>query len=208
MAQHAIIKEVRQKESTGDFTPPISLGAEQRFISASLNSHNNNLEEQIILGTDCQSVFWEEETEEQGLLQYMTKKFYNGDLSTLSNDGYYILFSVNYTEAKTSTNFFFENNGLYLPEYEYSQANFDQSSVLFDDSAIYSFDEENGILKINPQYRLLEREVLCLRTEISNTSDNQINSDIVISEKLITQKIDDETNKIYVQESIINHLGE
>lgn len=200
--QHSIIKEIRQKTSSGDFGSPTNIGAEQRFVSALLNSHNNNLEEQNILGSDCVTITWQDDEEN---IQYVTKKFYNGDLSSVSNKGYYILFATYYDKKE----FYFENKTLFLPEYEISKAAFrqiDDNLVLRgEDSDIYSINNVTNMVEINPSFKTIKEEVLCLRTDISDTSDIQSNSDILISEKKTIYK--NENGKTYIIESIINHLS-
>lgn len=47
-----IIKQIRQKSDSG-FSSSINIGAEQRYVGALRQSHNDNLEEQSILGVDC-----------------------------------------------------------------------------------------------------------------------------------------------------------
>ena len=207
MAQQSIVKEIRRKASSGDFETPVKIGAEQRFVGALLNSHNNNLEEQSILGNDCLTVSWEDANK----VKYITKKFYNGDLSSVSSNGYYILFISDYSESEVTAEFYFEEQGLYLPEYDTSKASFQQSgdsiALVGDEPDIYSFDENTGALKINPPFRLFKKEILCLRTNISNTSDTQdISDDILISEKVTVKRFSDD-GKIYTKEAITNHLS-
>lgn len=195
-----IVTEIRRKTS-GVFETPVKIGAEQRFVKALLNSHNNNLEEQSILGLDCLTATWVDND-----ITYTTKKFFNGDLSSISNDGYYILFEEDYSNSSEQAEYFFKNGGLFLPEYNVGKAYFGPSkSLLLDDEDIYSFDGTTGALKINPSFQLIKREILCLRKDISNTSDIQINSDILISEKDTGKRVNDD-GKVLIKQNIINFL--
>jgi len=150
----SVITEIRGKDF-GEFEVPINLGFEQKNISSLLNSHNNNFEEQSILGVDSYSIMWTEND-----TNYTTKKFYNGDLATVSDVGYYILFIENFSKLIVDSN--------------------------------------------NPTLKISQRETLCFRKDISNTSDKKINSDILISTKTIYKKVDGD--KIYTIEDIINYL--
>jgi len=202
----SIVTEIRRKTS-GGFETPVKLGADQRFVSALLNSHNNNLEEQSILGVDCLETSWSVND-----IDYVTKKFYNGDLTSVSNNGYYILFITDYTNSEATADYYFENDGIYFPVYETSGASFDEKSdgsfaLLCDKREIYSFDEDGQSLKVNPSFRVMRKEVLCLRTDLSNTSDEQINSDVLISEKVIARSISDD-GKTFTRTIITNHLSD
>lgn len=202
----SIVTEIRRKTS-GDFETPVKLGANQRFVSALLNSHNNNLEEQSILGVDCLETSWSVND-----VDYVTKKFYNGDLTSVSNNGYYILFITDYTNSEITADYYFEGDGIYFPVYDTSGASFDENSdgsfaLLCDEPEIYSFDEDEQSLKINPSFRVMRKEVLCLRTDLSNTSDEQSSSDVLISEKVIARKISDD-GKTFTKTAITNHLSD
>lgn len=73
-----VITQVKQKSEDGSsYSSPIYLGAEQRFITSLRASHNDNLEEQSILGVDCVT------TEEwDGTTHIITKEFHDGNQST------------------------------------------------------------------------------------------------------------------------------
>ena len=171
------------------------------------NSHNNNLEEQSILGVDCLETSWSVNN-----IDYVTKKFYNGDLASVSNNGYYILFITDYTNSEATADYYFENDGIYFPVYETSGASFDENSdgsfaLLCDKREIYSFDEDGQSLKVNPSFKVMRKEVLCLRTDLSNTSDEQSNSDVLISEKVIARRVSDD-GKTFTRTIITNHLSD
>ena len=118
----SVIKEIRQKTPTG-FSGPIMLGPEQKYVSALLNSHNNNLEEQFILGLDCLTVSWEDDG-----VKYTTKKFFDGNTATVSENGYYILFIKDNTNAVTPADFYFDENEseFCIPQQGESYATFEQ----------------------------------------------------------------------------------
>lgn len=72
MENYIVVKELKQKRgSNNDYSAPVKFSTEQRFIPAMLNSNNNNLEEQNILGTDCVTIDWEEDNEKKQLKNIM-----------------------------------------------------------------------------------------------------------------------------------------
>lgn len=205
--ENSVLTEVRRKTS-GGFETPVKLGSEQRFVSALLNTHNNNLEEQSIMGLDNLQISWGDDTTK---IQYITTKFYNGDITSVSSNGYYILFVTDYSESEATADFFFDGIGLCLPEAADSGASFQLESdgsysLLMDEPELYSFDEDEQVLKINPSFRVIRKEVLCLRKDLSDVSDEQISSDIVISEKIIAKKTDD-NGKTFCRTAIVNKLS-
>ena len=209
MSTQSVIKELRQKTPSG-FSSPVKIGADQRYISALLNSNVNNLEEQSILGVDCLTISWEEND-----VKYTTKKFYDG--THITDSHYYILFIEEYDTSGTGSNFYFYRDTLRLPRYELGGNTFEE--ILDDpgnyylkcndenlESGLYTFDEEGGFGIIPDISGILRKEVLCLRTDTSSTSDEQILSDIKIAEKIVTVEIDAQ-NKTRVQETITNYLS-
>lgn len=205
--ENSVLTEVRRKTS-GGFETPVKLGSEQRFVSALLNTHNNNLEEQSIMGLDNLQVTWDDEITK---VKYTTTKFYNGDISSVSSNGYYVLFVSDYSESEVTADFYFAGVGMYLPEEDISSAKFQLEgdgsySLLMDEPSMYTFEEDTQALKINPSFRVMRREVLCLRKDLANTSDERISSDIIVSEKTIAKKIDD-NGKVYFRTAIVNKLN-
>lgn len=208
MSTQSVIKELRQRTPSG-FSSPVKIGSEQRYVSALLNSHNNNLEEQFILGVDCLTISWEEND-----VKYTTKKFYDG--THITDDHYYILFIEEYDTSSTGSSFYFYRDELRLPVYEESGATFEEISgdtenyyLNCDDSdleeGLYSTDGTS--FRITPAISgVVKKEVLCLRTNTASTSDQQISSDIKIAEKITTIDIDSQ-NKIRTQEIITNYLS-
>lgn len=204
----SVATEIRKKNS-GVFEAPVKIGAEQKFISTLLNSHNNNLEEQYLLGVDCLVSAW---MDNESQIAYVTKKFFNGDVNSLTSDGYYILFIEDYLHQEVG-DYYFRDEGLFLPEYDSSKAYFDfvpsdnAYKLMLDDDNLYSFDIENYLLKIDPifEFQTLQKKTLCLRKEINNVSDTKINSDILISEKTIQRRVNNE-GKLVFKQDIVNFL--
>ena len=82
MASAKILKFLKRKTDSGTYGEDIYLGAEQKFVSALRGTHNNNLEEQSILGMDCIITSkWDERT------YIEIREFRTEDVLT----GYYIL---------------------------------------------------------------------------------------------------------------------
>lgn len=278
---HSVITEIRRKMS-GEFETPVKIGAEQRFVGAMLNSHNNNLEEQNIMGLDRIVSTWENKR-----VRYTTTKYYDGNASVASSIGYYILFEqeattqdhavaefkfenqnyilpeydkssarfilnsnsseenpqydlsledvdlYNYQNGVLETNpdfdsvaseFYFSGKGLYIPEYAKSGAKFDLEStdeygnnlytLTLDDpelytesSRVYKYHADDKSLEINPGFQIIKRDTLCFRTDAFNNSDTRIQSDILISEKIVMQRTED-NGKTITKYQIVNHLGE
>ena len=256
---HSVITEIRRKMS-GEFETPVKIGAEQRFVGAMLNSHNNNLEEQSIMGLDKIVSTWENKR-----VRYTTTKYYDGNASAASNIGYYILFEqeattqdhavaqlnsnsseenpqydlsledadlYNYQNGVLETNpdfdsmaseFYFSGKGLYIPDYAKSGAKFDLEStdehgnnlysLTLDDpeydseeSKMYTYHSTDKSLEINPGFYIMKIYTLCFRTDVFNKSDTRIQSDILISEKAIMQRTEND-GKVITKHQIVNYLG-
>lgn len=202
-----VITEVRRKTS-GEFETPVKLGAEQRYVGALLNTHNNNLEEQSIMGLDSLQLAWVDDTTN---IKYTTTKFYNGDISSVSSNGYYILFASDYSGSTATEDFYFDGVGVYFPDSASGGTSFrleeDGSySLLMDKTELYAFDDDEQALKIKPYDRIVTKEILCFRKDLSSASDTQIGSDVVISEKTITKGTDDD-GKTSLRTSIVNKIN-
>jgi hypothetical protein len=207
-----IVTEIRRK-TNGEFESPVSIGAKQKYIGALLNSHNNNLEEQFILGVDCSEITWSDEN----LIKHCTRKYYSGELSEVSPLGYYIVFETDYTTTKANEFYFDEDNAMYLPDYELSKADFEALTssedsnyrLTLDDGSVYSFvaneDDDNYTLRVDPPIKIMKTIDLCFRTDTSDESDEQIESDILIAKKIITVK-NLENNKKLTETKIVNYL--
>lgn len=118
MASANILKYLKRKKS-GAYEAPVYIGAEQRFVGALRGSNNNNLEEQSILGLDCITTsYW------QDTVYIEKKEFHDG---TRSN-GFYILESRVYNAS--------------------ANAGFVEDSVQFVTDSIY-FDNEYIVADAN-----------------------------------------------------------
>ena len=104
------IKQICQKDGS-TFSTPINLGAEQRYVGALRQSHNDNLEEQSLLGVDCITTdYWDDTT------HVIKKEFHDGTQSA----NYYILMTYIYNEnvelSISGTNLIFNNNDFNITE--------------------------------------------------------------------------------------------
>lgn len=105
-----IIKQIRQKDGS-TFSSPINLGAEQRYVGALRQSHNDNLEEQSILGVDCVTTeTW------SGTTRTIVKEFHDGTQST----NFYILTTYIYNEIADS---YVDGKNLILSNIDFEVAN-------------------------------------------------------------------------------------
>lgn len=105
-----VIKQFRQKNGD-NFSSPINLGAEQRYVGALRQSHNDNLEEQSILGVDCVTTeTW------SGTTHKIVKEFHDGTQST----NFYILTTEIYNEIADS---YVDGKNLILSNIDFEVAN-------------------------------------------------------------------------------------
>lgn len=191
----SVVTEIRRKTSNG-FTEAIPIGTQQNYVGALLNSSNHNLEEQSILGVDYSAVIWSD-TED---VYHMTKKFYNETSQSLSNNGYYILFVTDYSASIKEKEAELDENILYI------RPTTDSSFSLVSDNVDLNIYDEEGHIKIDSDFVTIRQEILCFRVDVTNTSDTQINTDIVISTKLIDKKIES-SGKIRYRQRIIDNLN-
>lgn len=92
MAQTKVITQLFQKQDSAfDTTNPYFLGAEQRFVGSLLNSHVNNLEEQLLLGVDNVTTKWTEDG-----VTYTSKMFIDNERN-FSGDSFYLLYTEDYS---------------------------------------------------------------------------------------------------------------
>ena len=89
-----IVKDLHVKAEDGSFPSATSypIGTEQRYISAIRNSNNNNLEEQLLMGTDLISTCWKDEID--NVLVYKTRIEYRKDIANPTN--FYVLEKIDY----------------------------------------------------------------------------------------------------------------
>lgn len=213
---HPIIREIRKKLGKDDYSTPIKIGVEQRFVSPLINSNNNNLEEQSIIGNDCLTIEW---TDTDGV-QYIVKKYCDGDFDSSHHKGdagYYILFIKDFTGSTKVAEFYFDGKKICLPQYNVGQATFDDynKTLKLDSNDIYSFsqieEDDNVKLNIIPPYTVNKEETLCFRTNWDKKDDIILDDatddyhDTLISRK-VTSKMST-ANKSYTKETIYNYLG-
>lgn len=76
-----LIRYFKQKVDDSTYSSPVYLGAYPQYVSALRQSHNANLEEQLILGTDCITTeTWGLENE--AMVHSIVKEFHDGKQST------------------------------------------------------------------------------------------------------------------------------
>jgi len=97
-----VVKYLRHKNASG-FDSISWLGAEQRFVGGLRNSGVNNLEEQLILGTDTYTVTYEDEDENTIIEKY----FCVTDTSPEDTTNYYKLVSKIFKEVQEQDDFTF-----------------------------------------------------------------------------------------------------
>ena len=200
MAINNVVMALRQKLN-GSFTTPTYFSTQQKYVKGLLNSHNNNLEEQSILGVDCVSVFW---TDPVTKIKYTTKKFY--DENNFSGTGYYILFDEDYTDSTDIKGYYVTNDILHLPENENIRYIEGTDYVeLVNASNIYSIEDYALLIKPNGVDVEMGKSVLCYRTNLSSDSDIYLpNDDLIVSVKLrIDSYLEDKTIS---KEIITNNL--
>ena len=72
----SVIKQILQKNGN-NFSSPINLGADQRYVGPLRQSNNDNLEEQTLLGVDCVTTeSW------NGTTHIIKKEFHDGTQTT------------------------------------------------------------------------------------------------------------------------------
>jgi len=209
VSNNQVVKEIRRKGASGDFENPVKIGADQKFVSSLLNSHNNNLEEQSILGVDCFAIEWQDDD-----IGYITKRYVDGqDTEGISEEGYYILFVTDYTNRPKRADFYFTEDTLHIPEYDTSGAKFsvNENTLLAEKPNIFFFEslEASPTTLIIRPAAVLREEVLCFRPDKTDTSEiRNMDTDILISEKITVQKIkiDGQSMKTYTQSTIKNYL--
>ena len=208
---YQVIKEIRRKDAEGNFEEPVKISVDQKFVGSLLNSHNNNLEEQAILGVDCLDIEWQDDN-----VGYITRRFVDAQhTEEISDDGYYILFIEDYSNTSQFADFYFEGTTLHIPIYDTSGARYstEGNALIAEKPDIFFFESleaDPTALIIRPA-RVLKRELLCFRPDKTRTEETYIDDlDIKISEKLTIQKVkvDGQSTRTYNQSSITNYLAD
>lgn len=170
-----VIRQLKQKIDNSTYSSPIYLGAHPQYVGALRKSHNANLEEQLILGTDCVTTeTWE--LEDESMVHNIIKEFHDG---TETAD-YYKLTAKIYDEISD-----FEVDDNVLVFSSRSHVVNEQKLVLSSGSGV---SDQILVLTSNPSSAAnfgLKREVL----SYIDTNGNEIK----ISTKITTQERTDET---------------
>lgn len=136
MAALQVITSIQQKDSTNSYSSPIMIGAEQRFVKALRQSHNNNLEEQSILGVDCITV----EEWDANNTHIITKEYHDGSKTA----DYYILKVEIYND---NAEIYIQDDALILSAYdEFNEVIGEDFKVIQKETL--SYKDNNGNVKI------------------------------------------------------------
>lgn len=164
-----IIKQIRQKDGS-TFSSPINLGAEQRYVGALRQSHNDNLEEQSILGVDCVTTeTW------SGTIHKIVKEFHDGTQST----NFYILTTEIYNEIADS---YVDGKNLILPKLN--------SSLVVDTNLSITTNE----ISLSSSFKITRKDILSYKNdkgeiiEISTKITQQKKVDGVITTKEVIDR--------------------
>lgn len=192
MENYIVVKELKQKRgSNNDYSAPVKFSTEQRFIPAMLNSNNNNLEEQNILGTDCVTIDWEEDNEKKTV-----KKYYDGSGSLY---GYYILSKTTYMIPVSETGIYFDEDSFVTTSR--AACEFSEDSLKLNDKDTFYFDDTDESLNIDLKYSVTNQDELYFRDDPLNESDEIQAGDKFISRKICFKRVKD--NKTYLKEIIL-----
>lgn len=206
MANGKVVRYIRKKLEDGNFDSPVYLGSEARFVSSSRGSTLNNLEEQLLIGSDTITEEW---IDEDGNLRTI-KEF----RSELLDSEYYRLESIAYDyENIVNSDFFFreEEDGslsLCLTENlndhrisdileengEFKQVNY---NIFYgSDNSVYNYNE--GILEISPSNEyIMKKDTLFFITEEKEPK--------VAIQKVTVQKYTAENRKI-IKEKVFSDV--
>lgn len=165
-----IIKQIRQKDGS-TFSSPINLGAEQRYVGALRQSHNDNLEEQSILGVDCVTTeYWKDDT-----TCVIKKEFHDGTQST----NFYILTTYIYNDNADS---YVDGKNLILPKLS--------SSLVVDTNLSITTNE----ISLSSSFKITRKDILSYRNsdgediEISTKITQQKRVDGVVTTKEVIDR--------------------
>ena len=190
MASANILKYFKRKKS-GVYEAPVYIGAEQRFVGALRGTNNNNLEEQSILGLDCiTTAYWNES------IYIEHKEFHDG---TKPNE-YYILESKIYNALPdagfTEETVQFATDLLYF-ENEYLMVKPEANASFTNDTFIISQSGLNVVAtidEIDEDFKLIREDSLFYK--------NNKNALITVSTKMTYEK---EVNGITTTKVLINN---
>lgn len=206
VVENQVIKYLRKKDSDpNDFGDITWLGAEQRFVSPIRHSSLNNLEEQLIIGTDTYTI-----TENDLVGNEVEEKYFcplenATDITNARN--YYLMRSITYKNgAGQHYSFDDTTHTLVLSNYmNDSRFDDDHQTVIFTNSGNYStfvFDENNE-LNIEPETIDTRQQVLYYITDGNIANPLPIISKITAIMNAETGIEGHPTRKV-VREKIIN----
>lgn len=199
--QANVVKYFRKKLSdSGDsaYEAPTYIGAEQRFVGALRNSVNNNLEEQYLLGSDCETSIWQDEDKNYT----MWKEYYVKSADPKPEDKYgsYRVESVIYQGNYENSDYYFTGSKLMCTS---SDGSFSDNIFVLDNSNsdnIYSFDDDAAELKIIPAgLEIIRQDVLKF---IDSTG-----KEIEISTKITSQGVEKDENENIVKDIISEQIS-
>ena len=163
------IKQIRQKDGS-TFSSPINLGADQRYVGALRKSHNDNLEEQSILGVDCITTEMKD-----GTTTVIRKEFHDGTQST----DYYILTTYIYNDVADS---YVDGKNLILPKLS--------SSLVVDTNLSITTNE----MSLSSSFKITRKDILSYKDdkgeiiEISTKITQQKKVDGVVTTKEVIDR--------------------
>lgn len=190
-----VIKFLRQKVNDSFENSITYLGAEQRFVGALRNSSVNNLEEQLLIGTDTVTSLT---TDEDGNI-LMEKSFYVKKEDSSESD-YYKLESITYKNTTDETGAF--HNGeldLIAEEGNISFGGEDEEQINYT-GARASFGETFFNIETSPvdSVTLLREEKLYFITSEGKK--------LLVLTKTIRRHFEEDGKKEVITESVENHL--
>ena len=186
---------VNKKDEYGNFSP-LYLSPEQRYIKPTRSSNNNNLEEQLLLGTDRIITSWQED--EVTYREHIEFRPIDDDLST----DYYILDSYIYNynigdDSSTSYDLevIIDDDYLIFEKSGYCSIDGD---ILVDDKGegFMSYIDAEKTILFFPLY-MIRKDILTFKQSSGTILD--------VSQKITTTNSDDE-GRTYVKEIITNFL--
>lgn len=134
MANTAEVAKYFRKKTSSGFSESITyLGAQQRFVEALKNSNANNLEEQLLLGTDCDIESYEDN---EG--NFVQEKSFRKDGAL--NDYYKIITTI-YGDDVYDRNYYYDENQLMVSGKQVSVDTANQE-ILLNDSNYFAFVED------------------------------------------------------------------
>lgn len=186
---------VNKKDEYGNFSP-LYLSPEQRFIKPTRSSNNNNLEEQLLLGTDRIITSWQEdEVTYREHIEFRSNE-------DISDTDYYILDTYIYDykagdESSVSYDLEVVINDGYLTFEKSGYCSID-GDILIDDKGegFMSYIDTEKTILFFPLY-MIKKDILKFKQSSGTILD--------VSQKITTTNSDDE-GRTYVKEIITNFL--